>query len=167
MKKILLILITIICLASIVFAYNPTPAPALDPATVPFVYNTTITPAPIAWKIVSAGTTLKADQIVFDEHRDDITVTVTLPDNSVIIATEVSRTDDPADPDGDSTTPPDDNIIGLKYIYHWEWPTSIADVGVKHLKIKAMDIDGLFSEAGIVVYVKDNRPPIIGGCILN
>jgi len=167
MKKGIILFITFMIFAASTFAYRPTPKPPLDPATVPFVYNVQATPLPIAWAMTEAGTKISADQIIYDEHRDDVTLTIELPNGTLIIATQVSVTDDPNDPDGNPATPPDDNIIGLRYVFHWEWNTTLLDEGLQHLKMKAMDSDGLSTTAGFLALITKNRPPVFGGCTIN
>ncbi len=164
MKKKLSI-ISILLFATFVLAYPPIPKALLLPDDVPFIYDPNVLPTPMAWVVIEAGSRYAGDLIVYEEDADAISVTIEVPMGSTIIGQQISEEFDPNDPDVYDPNNPDDYIKGKRYVFHWEWQTTVADVGLHYIKVTAMDILGAKDERTFLALVKVNRPPIIGGCI--
>ncbi len=160
----LLFSLLLLC-TTFIFAYSPAPKLPPVPADVPFIYGPNILPSPMGWVVIEAGTKYSGDLIVYEQDAEAVSVSITIPTGGTIIGTQTAVEFDPNDPDVIDPNKPDDHIKGKKYTFHWEWQTTIADVGLHYIKVTAMDILGAKDERTFLALVKVNRPPIIGGCI--
>lgn len=139
-------------LCLLLFAYEPTPAPPVDPNESPFIFDPNqCVSVPMVALIIQAGSTHIGEIKVIEPDGDVVTITA---NNIMIDSIPFHNAKDPND------------VLGLGRIYHfrWEWVTTIDDIGLHYINIRVSDNYNAFDERTMVILVKENRPPVITGC---
>ena len=143
-----------VILCALLFSYQPTPAPPLDPNDVPFIYDPNQCPSePIVGLIIRVGSAHVGEFKVTDEDGDPVTITLT-PDDLTVDAVPFYNEKDPNDP------------LGMARIYRftWRWTPTIAEAGLHYVNVHVSDQYGAGIPRTMIILVKENRPPVITGC---
>lgn len=154
MKKMAIISL-IFC--ALVFGYEPTPAPPLDPNDVPFVYDPNLCPSePISALVLPVGIGYIGQLKVTEPDGEPVSIIFSKSGDeaSGIVVDEV--------PYYDIKDPNDDLGMARKYHFNWYWTPDV--LGVHYVNVRVSDPYGAVDERTMVILVKENQPPVITGC---
>lgn len=146
--------VVILILSTLLFGFQPTPAPPLDPNDAPFIYDPNqCLSEPMIALIIRVGETHTGEIKITEPDGDPVTISLDV--NDVIVSSyPYYDAKDPNDP------------LGMARIYHyeWSWTPTIDDVGLHYINIRVSDQYDAFDERTMIVLVKENQPPVITGC---
>ena len=152
------IMVTGLILCVLMFSYQPTPSPPLDPNDVPFIYDPNQCPSePMIALIIRVGSAHVGEIKVTEPDGDPVTISLMNGDSEsgiIVDSNPYYNEKDPNDP------------LGMARIYRftWRWTPAIDDAGLHYINVRVSDQYYAFDERTMIVLVKENRPPVITGC---
>lgn len=143
-----------VILCALLFSYQPTPAPPLNPNDVPFIYDPNQCPSePMIALIIRVGSAHVGEIEVTEPDGEPVTISL-LPGDITVDAIPYYDVKDPNDPLG----------MARIYRFNWRWTPAIADAGLHYVNVRVSDQYDAFDERTMIILVKENRPPVITGC---
>ena len=148
------IIMVSLILCTLVFGYQPPPAPSLDPNDAPFIYDPNqCLSEPMIALIIRIGDTHNGEIEVTEPDGDPVTITLDV-NNITVDTVPYYNEKDPNDPLG----------MARIYRYEWSWTPTVDDIGLHYVNVKVSDPYNAFNERTMIILVKENRPPVITGC---
>jgi hypothetical protein len=152
---------SLLLFATVVFAYDPIPAPVPDPNEAFFIYESNVAPPVIGHAIIEAGTTFHNTRKIYEQDAEKVVVEIFTPSGVLYYdanSPEMSWQYDQNDPDVIDPNNPDDRIKGIIWTLKWSWTTTEADIGLHKITIRASD-PFEYVERTFIALVKKNRKP--------
>ena len=140
----------------LVFAYEPSRPPVLDPDSVPFPYDPNLCQSePVGYAVIAAGTTYKSDFKVTEPEGTTVTLSITTGQNIVIEPKPYAKLFEPNDPQGKCKI----------YRFRWRWETTADDIGLHYVNVRVTNASGAYDERTYLILVENNlRPTGTMGC---
>jgi len=155
MKK-FLVVATILLLGSLVFGYQPTPASVLDPNDVPFIYDINqCSSEPIVALIIPVGLVSTGNIEIIEPDGDSVYISLGYGTGITIASEPYYNEKDPNDPLG----------MARIYRYEWNWTPTSENIGLHYINIHVSDQYEAFDERTMIILVKENKAPVITGCM--